>query len=223
LLRKRLIADERVLILHAQLPVEKRDPESILSGPRTPLDRDLVSMSRVRESLLRMSLVRGLVGEGLPALGLSGVDLGLFRQGEDGALRIDASRLGWLLCSGVLPVIGVDCLSSDGTLGRTTVCEITRTLARARDIHSVDVITSTGRVLLLDGAEALALRLEDLKRLPAQGPADCPTAPASQSAMDVALAALQSGVPTARIGSVASLVGGTATELTQAGRGVVVR
>lgn len=225
LLRKRLIAGERILVLHGRQVVDvAEDPERILPGLRSPVDPDLISADRVGELLLRLSLVRDLVVEGLPAFAVSGVDLGLFRRaGEDGALKIDASRLAWLLSSGVLPVIGLDCLSSDGTLGRTSVFEVTRTLAQARDIYSVDLITSTDRLLQFDGSEALALRLRDLERLRTRGTDHYPSDAVSQTAVEAALVAMENGVPMVRIGSVASLASGMATEITPAGRGVVVR
>jgi acetylglutamate kinase len=219
-----MIAGERVLVLHGPLAVDvAEEPAPILPDLRLPVDPDLQSVDRVGESLLRLSLVRDLVEEGLPAVGVSGVDLGLFRRGADGDLKIDANRLTWLLSGGILPVIGVDCLNPDGTVGRTTASEVTRTLALARDIHSVDVIARTDRVLQFDGSEALALQLGDLQRLRTRAPDHFPSDPVSQSAIESALAALENGVPTARIGSIASLVNGTATEVTQAGRGVVVR
>jgi hypothetical protein len=223
LLRKRLIAGERVLVLHGRLAAATEDPDPVLPALRLPTDADLLSADRLGESVLRLSLVRDLVGEGLPAFALSGVDLGLLRRGDDGVLKIDASRLAWLLSSGVLPVIGVDCLRPDGTVGRTTVSEVTQTLAQDRDIHSVDVVTNSDRVLQPDGSEALALQLGDLTRRRARGPNHFPSAPVTQSVLESTLAALENGVPTARIGSVASLVNRTATEVTQAGRGVVVR
>jgi acetylglutamate kinase len=226
LIRKRLIAGERLILLHGPLDLDvgaAEEVERMLTGLRLPVARPLISADRVAESLLRLSLVKALVGEGLPAVAVSGVDLGLFRRDESGELRVDASRLTWLLGSGVVPVIGPDCLSPDQSVGRTTAAEMTQTLAGCRDIHSLDVLTPTDRVLQFDGSEALALHLSDLERLRTRGPDHFPPDPVPEAAVEVALAAMENGVPTARIGSIGSLVSGTATEITQGGRGAVVR
>lgn len=224
LLRKRMIGGERALVLHGQLAVDvAEEPPAALPDLRLPLDAALSSVDRVGEALLRLSLVRDLVTEGLPAVAMSGVDLGLLRRGADGVLRVDESRLAWLLGGGVLPVLGVDCLNADGTVGRATAPEVTQALALARDLHSVDVVSRTDRVLRFDGSQALTLSLGDLQRLRTRGPDHFPSDPVSHSVIELALAALESGVPTARIGSVASLVSRTATEVTQSASGVVMR
>ena len=226
LIRKRLITGERLVLLHGPLDLDEGAAEEVertLTGLRLPADLTLISADRVAESLLRISLVKALVEEGLPAVAVSGVDLGLFRRDERGELRVDASRLTWLLGSGVVPVIGPDCLCPGQSVGRTTASEMTRTLAACRDLHSLDVITPTDRVLQFDGSEALALQMCDLERLRAPGPDHFPPDPVPKAAIEAALAAIESGVPVVRIGSIGSLARRTATEIPQGGRGAVVR
>ena len=181
----------------------------------SPEGMDLVAM--VLCGLVNKRIVAHLVSSGVPALGLSGVDLGLLR-----APMLDPERLGRVggapavaveildevLAKRRVPVLAPVCIGPDGAMLNVNADTVAQAVATALDADSLAFVSDVPGVSVEDQlAHRLtpqrALRLID--RAVIRG--------GMVPKMQAALSALEGGVGCVRIGDLDSLRTRTATEV----------
>ncbi len=162
-------------------------------------------------------LVARLLVQGIPAMGLSGIDLGLLRADlinepslgrVGGPPRVDDALLRMLIAQGFVPVLAPVSLGSDGEPVNVNADTAAQGIAAALGADSLDFVSDVAGVL--DGDTPLRrLRPDEVQPLIARSVVSGGMVPKLQAA----LAALDAGVRRVRVGSVPSLRSGEATEV----------
>lgn len=148
----------------------------------------------VTRGLLNTTLVGRLVRDGLPAVGLSGVDLGLV-HGASGAW-LDGPRLRRLLDEGLVAVLAPVALDPDGRPTPAAPDELVTAVAKGVSADSLTLLGDApgpARHVEEDRARALLAR-DDL-------------APELRARLETALVALRLGVRDVRLAGLEGLVG----------------
>lgn len=112
-------AGERVVLVHGHGGVE------LLPGT----DRALATTLLTR-GLINTTLVGRLVRDGVPAVGLSGVDLGLAHADRDGGAWVEGAPLRRLLEEGLVPVLAPVVLDADGRPAQTCPDDLAQAVAK---------------------------------------------------------------------------------------------
>lgn len=176
---------------------------------------DLVTMTLC--GLVNKRLVARLTAAGVDALGLCGADRGLLRSrvlnarrlgrvGNPPSVRVEV--LDELLDRGLVVVLSPVSLGSDGALLNVNADAAAQAVAAAMEAERLDFVTDTDGVHTGAGT-ARTLAAEDLEPLVRSAHVTGGMVPKLQAA----LAAVQAGVERVRVGSLASLARGTATEV----------
>ncbi len=214
------LADPPILV-HGGGPAVARLQERLgrvpryVEGLRVTEDEDLELVTMVLAGWANKALVAALVAEGVDALGLSGVDLGLIRVQR----RTDPPGLGWvgqvdrvrseflweILSDGIVPVIAPICLGLDGGLYNVNADQVAQALARVLRVRELVFVTDVPG-LLLEGRPLRQVTAEEARHLLENGQVSGGMRPKLQAALD----ALASGVPRVRICDLEGLeAGGT--------------
>lgn len=204
--------------LHDRLgvPFEKRDGLRVTSRE----GMDITTM--VLCGLVNKRVVARFVTEGLPALGLSGVDLGLLRAelrdearlGQVGTSpRVTRARLENLLEAGFVPVIAPVSLGPEGRPVNVNADSAAHAIATALEAHTLDFVSDVPGVRTRANSTVVArrLRVAEVRRL-------VESATVVKGGMlpklESAVAAVDKGVTRVRVGDLAGMVRGSATEVT---------
>lgn len=178
-----------------------------VEGLRVTDDASLDVAEMVLSGLVNKRLVGRLVAEGLPAMGMSGVDGGLFRVvklghethdlgwvGDIAETHLDA--LGPLLEAGVIPIVSPISLGLDGHTYNVNADHAAAALACALGVGELIFVSNVPGVLKEPGGECIpVLDAADVNALIDSGTIHGGMVPKVQSA----LAALDAGVPRVRI------------------------
>jgi acetylglutamate kinase len=199
--------------LHERLDVPWRTHH----GLRVTHDESMDIVAMVLCGLVNKRLVARLVAAGVPALGLCGADLGLMRTSLLNADRlgrvggppsVDHERLGDLLDRGHMLVLSPVCLGPDGDLVNVNADTVAQTVAVALDADCLEFVTDVDGVRTSTG-NAGRLSTKEAQRLIRESVIKAGMIPKVQAAV----AALDGGVVSVRVGTPQSLAQGTATEV----------
>jgi acetylglutamate kinase len=167
---------DRPVIVHGggkeigQLQMDLGIPYQVLSGLRVTSDAVLRAVEMVLNGLVNKRLVAALVNAGVPALGLSGVDLGLLRVEKllhpDGDLgwvgqvvEVNTEALRALLAMDLVPVISPISLGQDGHTYNVNADHAAAALATGLGASVLAFVTNVPGVLTDAGlAEQLTAR-----------------------------------------------------------------
>ena len=187
------------------------------AGLRVTPEDSMAITTMVLCGLVNTRLVAGLLVTGIPALGLSGVDLGLLRCDlinertlgrVGGPPRVDGALLRLLLEQGFVPVLAPVSLGVDGEPANVNADTAAQSVAAALGADSLDFVSDVDGVL--DGDTPI-------RRIsPAEVPPLIRRSVVSGGMipkLQAALAALDAGVGRVRVGSLPSLRRGEATEV----------
>lgn len=186
-------------------------------GLRVTPEKEMPAVTMVLRGLVNARLVSALVRGGVSALGMSGVDLGVmsanFLNARElgrvgGPPRVDVDAIERLLGAGVVPVFCSVCLGPDHQPLNVNADTVAHTLAVSLQAESLDFASDVAGVRTEDGI-ASELRPADVRQLIQ---ADLVTGGMIPK-LQAAVAAVSSGVAGVRIGTLASLRAGTATEV----------
>lgn len=216
-------AGERLVIVHGGGPQIEALHERVgipsrkRGGLRTTPPESIELVAMALRASANLSLVRRLVFRGLPALGLSGVDLGLLRSefqdraslGFVGASpTVDAGRLRGLVDAGYLPVIAPLCLGPAGEVLNVNADTVAQAVSSALQADRLDFVSDVPGVYD-DSGVRWQIRVPEVNALLRQDAVKGGMIPKLQAA----LGALQAGVPKVRIGSLSTLRSDAATVL----------
>lgn len=199
--------------LHERLGLPRRTERGLRVTPDASMD--IVAM--VLCGLVNKRLVAGLVEGGVPALGLSGADLGLMQSGflnqgrlgrVGGPPRVRADRLERFLDEGAMLVLAPVCLGPDGGLVNVNADTAAQAVAVALGAECLEYVTDVAAVRTPTG-NARTLSIAEAQRLLADSVIQGGMIPK----MHATLAALDGGVSRVRVGTPHSLSHGTATEV----------
>ncbi len=165
-------------------------------------------------------LVHALVNEGLPALGLSGIDAGLvtaekliIASGDLGAvgkpIAIDADRLFRLLKNDFLPCIAPISRGSDGQLFNINADTVAQAIAVGLEVETLIFLTNVPAVLR-DGEPILTLTSKEVEQEIANGVIIGGMIPKTRGAVEAVQAGVQRAIITDLTGLQAITTGGTA-------------
>lgn len=199
--------------LHEQLGVRTSKADGLRATP----DESMPLVTMVLRGLVNTRVVARLVARGLPALGLSGVDLGLMsakflnrsvlgRVG--GPPRVQAGRLHELLAGGFIPVLAPICVGPDHLPVNVNADTVAHALAVSVQAQSLDFATDVDGVRVADRVipRLSADRIHSLV-------SRCVIRGGMIPKIQAAAAAARAGVPRVRIGSFQALDCCTATEI----------
>lgn len=197
------------------IPFEKRD------GLRVTSDQGMRATIMALCGCVNKRVVAGLVERGLPAIGLSGVDVGLMRAALKGDARwgrvgtrpaVDAGRLEQLLDAGLLPVVAPVSLGPDGQPVNVNADEAAHALAEALGAGSLELVSDVPGIALERGrvaARIVAAEADDLiERALVRG--------GMVPKLRAAVAAVEAGVGRVRIGDLAGMAAATSTVIARA-------
>lgn len=189
-----------------------------VEGLRVTDDDGLAVVEMVLSGRVNKRLVAHLVAAGVPALGLSGVDLGLVRvekmvhpAGDLGwvgrVVRVDPEPLHMLLQRRIVPVVSPVSLGFDGRTYNVNADHVATGVARAIGAAALYFLTDVAGVLV-DGEVLSRLSAAEAERLIDDGTIRDGMVPKVRSALDAVMA----GVQEARITDLEGLAadGGTA-------------
>jgi acetylglutamate kinase len=216
---------DRPVIVHGggkeigQLQMDLGIPYQVLSGLRVTSDAVLRVVEMVLNGLVNKRLVTALVNAGVPALGLSGVDLGLLRvekmQHPDGDLgwvgqvvEVNAEAVRALLAMGLALVISPISLGRDGHTYNVNADHAAAALAAALGASALAFVTNVPGVLT-DGGLVEQLTAQQTRELIQAGVISGGMVPKVQAALD----ALDHGVVAVKIVDLHGLQTGGGTEL----------
>jgi acetylglutamate kinase len=216
---------DRPVIVHGggkeigQLQMDLGIPYQVLSGLRVTSDAVLRVVEMVLNGLVNKRLVTALVNAGVPALGLSGVDLGLLRvekmQHPDGDLgwvgqvvEVNAEAVRALLAMGLALVISPISLGRDGHTYNVNADHAAAALAAAVGASALAFVTNVPGVLT-DGGLVEQLTAQQTRELIQAGVISGGMVPKVQAALD----ALDHGVVAVKIVDLHGLQTGGGTEL----------
>jgi len=201
--------------LHRRLdvPFEKRD------GLRVTSDEGMDLTVMVLCGAVQNRVVAHLVGRGIEALGVNGVDLGLMRAEPAGeetwgrvgtAPEVAADRLRRLLDAGVTVVLAPVSIGPDGRAINVNADDAAHAVATALEAESLDFVSDVAGVLGTDRSVLPHIGPADLDRLVANGVVRDGMIPKLRAA----LTAVRLGVGRVRIGDFEAMHSGRATEIT---------
>lgn len=203
--------------LHERLAV----PFTKRAGLRVTSEEGMRLTAMVLRGEVNAAIVGSFVGGELDAIGLSGVDRGLMRSAflnqahlgrVGGPPRVAAERLRELLARDMVPVIAPICLGPDAGLLNVNADTAAHSIAVALEAEVLEFVCDVPGVLDADGAVLRRLDPSRTQALLAAEGVHGGMIPKLQAA----LAALDAGVRRVRIGSLATLAVGRATELVAA-------
>lgn len=203
--------------LHRRLDV----PFEFVDGLRVTTVDSLRLVEMVLSGLVNTRLVRWLVNGGVQALGLSGVDLGLVRveplrpNGVDigfvgRVTGVQAEPLLRLLADGVTPVISPISLGLDGHSYNVNADQVAAAVAVGAGASRLVFVSNVPGVLL-DGAVAASLTVEEVEAQIAGGQISGGMIPKVRAAVE----AVQAGVPAAVITDLTGLAAGGGTAISE--------
>lgn len=204
--------------LHERLGV----PFEFINGQRVTTAASLRLVEMALNGAVNTRLVRWLVNAGVPALGLSGVDLGLMRVEPLRPAGVDLGYVGrvvsvqpgplrrWL-DDGLLPVISPLSLGLDGHGYNLNADLAAAALAAALAVERL-IFVSNVPGILLDGAVAPELTIAEVDAAIASGQIVGGMIPKARSAID----ALQTGVAAVMITNLDGLSHGQGTVIQSA-------
>ena len=171
--------------------------------------------------LVNKRVVSRFVSDGIPALGLSGVDLGLLRAplldearfGRVGDTPlVDATALRSLLEAGLVPVVAPVSLAPDGEPVNVNADMAAHALATALGASSLDFVSDVPGVRTDPNTDDVAgrLRVVDVERLVSEGNA---VTGGMLPKLRSAAAAVTAGVGRVRVGDLAGMANDSATEV----------
>jgi len=220
----RVEAGERMVLVHGGGPRISAlhdalgEPRTAWEGLRVTSERGMEITTMVLCGLVNKTLVAELVSRGVPALGLSGIDLGLLRSD-----LLDADRLGRVGDSptvnvdavtrwpeGVVPVIAPVSLAPDGRPVNVNADTAARAIAGALNARRLDFVTDVPAVRGSDDGPIRRLRATDADDLLRQ---PFVVAGGMRPKLRSAVAAVRDGVDRVRVGDLGSLGADTATEV----------
>jgi acetylglutamate kinase len=201
--------------LQGRLGLEPR----FIDGLRVTDEESLAVAEMVLSGRVNKRLVARLVAAGVPALGLSGVDMGLIRAER---MKHPAGDLGWvgriveveaealrpLLAQGIIPVVSPISLGLDGHTYNVNADQAAFALARSLRAAQLVFISNVPGVLV-DGELAARLTAQEVGRLIDGGKINGGMVPKARSALE----ALRGGVRVVRITDLAGLRNGAGTEI----------
>ncbi len=199
------------------IPFEKRD------GLRVTSDEGMHATVMALCGCVNKRVVASLVERGLPALGLSGVDLGLMRAGFKGRdrwgrvgtrPRVDAGRLERLLAAGLVPVISPVSLGPDGQAINVNADEAAHALAEALGATTLELVSDVPGVRLEHDRVAERIAVAEAGDLIQRRLVRGGMVPKLRAAVD----AVSAGVDRVRIGDLAGMAAATATVISDATR-----
>lgn len=220
---KGLLAEHAVVIVHgggkeiADLHEQLQVPFETVQGLRATSEASLRLVEMVLNGVVNTRLVRWLVGAGVDALGLSGVDLGLVRVRP---LKVDGRSLGrvgqvtavngeallQLLDLGLTPVISPVSLGEDGLSYNVNADHVAAGIARAIEASRLIFVSNVPGVQVA-GRTMRALTVGQIESLIAEGHITGGMIPKVRSATE----AVASGVYQAVITDLAGLAQGEGT------------
>jgi acetylglutamate kinase len=199
--------------LHRRLDV----PFEFVEGLRVTTADSLRLVEMVLSGLVNTRLTRWLVNGGVPALGVSGVDLGLVRveplrpNGQDigfvgRIVGVQADPMKRWLAEGITPVISPISLGVDGQSYNVNADQVAAAVAASVGASRLVFVSNVPGVLL-DGAVAPLLTTDQAEAHIANGQIFGGMIPKVRAAME----ALQAGAPAAVITNLAGLAAGGGT------------
>jgi len=202
-----------------QLQMDLGIPFQVVAGLRVTSDATLRVAEMVLSGLINKRVVAALVNAGVPAIGLSGVDLGLLRVEK---LEHPAGDLGWvgrvvqvnvdglrgLLAQGLTPVLSPISLGRDGHTYNVNADHAAEAVACALQATALVFVSNVPGVLV-DGRVASRLTAHEAEALIADGIIAGGMVPKVQAALE----AVAAGVPEARIADLEGLKSGRGTRV----------
>jgi acetylglutamate kinase len=199
--------------LHRRLDI----PFEFVEGLRVTTGDSLRLVEMVLSGLVNTRLTRWLVNGGVPALGVSGVDLGLVRveplrpNGQDigfvgRIVGVQADPMKRWLAEGITPVISPISLGLDGQSYNVNADQVAAAVAAAVGADRLVFVSNVPGVLL-DGAVASRLTIDQVEAYIASGQIFGGMIPKVRAATE----ALQAGAPAAVITNLAGLMAGGGT------------
>jgi acetylglutamate kinase len=201
--------------LQGRLGLEPR----FIDGLRVTDDASLAVAEMVLSGQVNKRLVARLVAAGVPALGMSGVDMGLIRvekmehpAGDLGwvgrIVEVEADPLRPLLAQGVVPVVSPISLGLDGHTYNVNADQAALGLARSLRAAMLVFISNVPGVLV-DGQQVARLTAQEVGGLIDSGKISGGMVPKVRSALE----AVRDGVRAVRITDLAGLRNGMGTEI----------
>lgn len=200
--------------LHAQLGLETTKHNGLRATPTESMKAVAMALRGAANSWL----VGHLVARGVPALGVSGVDLGLMRSAfldreklgrVGGPPRVDSRALRGLLDQAYVPVIAPVCLGPDGGLLNVNADTVAQAVAAALGAASLDFVSDVPGVYEAAGRVRRRIRGSELEAFLEEAEVRGGMVPKLRAS----LAAVSAGVGRVRIGTLSSLESNHATEV----------
>lgn len=190
-----------------------------LDGLRVTDEASLAVVEMVLSGRVNKRLVARLVAAGIPALGVSGVDLGLLRvekmahpAGDLGwvgeIVEVNAGPLSLLLDRGIVPVVSPVSLGLDGHSYNVNADQAAFALARSLQAERLVFISNVPGVLV-DGEVAARLTAQEVDALIGSGKIGGGMIPKVRSALE----AVHGGVRAVQITNLAGLSNGQGTKI----------
>lgn len=177
-------AGERVVLVHGPAGEDLVPPGA---------DRQ-VTLASVTRGFTNTTLVGRLVRDGVPAVGLSGVDLGLVHADRAGAAWIDGARLRRLLEEGLVPILAPVVLDAEGRPATTCPDDLAQAVAKG---------IGADTLALLGDEPAPARHVEEARVRALLARSDL--APGLRLRLETALAALKQGIRDVRVSELEGL------------------
>ncbi len=198
--------------LHERLGV----PFEKIDGLRVTSPEGMTLTTMVLCGAVNTRIVERFVAHGLPALGVSGVDLGLLRAPLAGAAwgrvggppQVAAERLEQLLAAGLVPVVAPVSLGPDGAAVNVNADDAAHAIAAALGASALEFVSDIPGVTE-DDRVLRRLVPVDVERLIARGVVKGGMVPKLRAAV----AALAAGVGRVRIGNLTTIRTNHATEV----------
>lgn len=210
----------QIAALHDRLDL----PFRTIDGLRVTSDETLAVTTQVLCGSMNKRLVASFVGRGLPALGLSGIDLGLLRADLVDARRlgrvgeiasVDSARFESLLDAGLVLVVAPVSLVDDGGTANVNADSAAHAIATALEADSLDFVSDVAGVRTDPESDVTAERLDvdEVKDLVAD---ESVVKGGMRPKLRAATAAIERGVTRVRIGTLVGMTNGRATRIVAA-------
>jgi acetylglutamate kinase len=193
-------------------------PYRLLRGLRLTPEESMPLVTMALCGLVNKRLVARLVALGLPAVGLSGVDLKLLRSNflnrqalgrVGGPPQVDRSILGEFLENQRIPVLAPVCCGPDGEPINVNADTVAHAVAIAMCATSLDFVSDIPGVKTPDEVAAKRLSRTDISGLLTSSAVSEGMIPKLQAAA----AAIDAGVGRVRVGNIDGILEDTATEI----------